>query len=208
MRFQIPCAFIFVLIAIGFSLKVSGATQTPQTSALPLPIIENQNASNSIRAWSYSKGLDEILFRLEKVTGDDSSLPIETRFKLIAIVAARNNCLYCLCGAIQGLNELKVGLNQIQALQGNLEKGPFTKKEFALLKLGEELTLNPRTSSDWTRKVTAAGWSSKETAHAIFLISHFNMLTRIAKAFDLPPDQKHPYQADQKLPMTSCSEKQ
>jgi hypothetical protein len=31
-----------------------------------------------------------------------------------------------------------------------------------------------------------------------------NMMTRIAKGFNLPPDSRHPYDPDKKIPIKSC----
>jgi hypothetical protein len=44
-------------------------------------------------------------------------------------------------------------------------------------------------------------------ALAVFLVSYFNMRTRIANAFALPPDERHPYDPSAILPLLRCSEK-
>jgi hypothetical protein len=54
------------------------------------------------------------------------------------------------------------------------------------------------------RAAVAAGWSNEEVAQAIFVVAAFNMLTRIADAFALPPDASHPFEPGAKLPMLRC----
>ena len=64
--------------------------------------------------------------------------------------------------------------------------------------------MDPPGSDLATRKAVEAGWSEAEVAHAIFVVSYFNMVTRIAEAFALPPDEGHPYDPATVLPLLRC----
>jgi alkylhydroperoxidase family enzyme len=92
----------------------------------------------------------------------------------------------------------------ILALQLDLDKADVSKKERALLLLAEILTLSPHGAGEAVIKALEAGWSHQEVADAIFLVSYFNMLTRIADAFALPPDEYHPFEPDAGVPMLHC----
>lgn len=95
----------------------------------------------------------------------------------------------------------------IEELQGAIEESSFPEKDKALLLLAETLTVDPPAAAMATREAVRAGWSETEVAHAIFLVSYYNMLTRIVKAFDLPPDEGHPYDPAMVLPMMRCRER-
>ena len=92
----------------------------------------------------------------------------------------------------------------IAALQTDLARAALSPKELALLRLGEVLTLDPHASPAAVAAARTAGWSDQEVADAIFLVSVFNMMTRIADAFALPPDASHPYDPAGTIPMASC----
>jgi alkylhydroperoxidase family enzyme len=107
---------------------------------------------------------------------------------------------------VEGLHEEGFSTEAIAELQSAIEESSFSKKDKALLLLAETLTVDPPSAGVATREALEAGWSEKEVAHAIFLVSYFNMVTRIANAFDLPPDETHPYDPATVLPMMRCRE--
>jgi alkylhydroperoxidase family enzyme len=107
---------------------------------------------------------------------------------------------------VDGLHDAGLADEKIAALQGDLTGSVFTEKEMALLLLAETLTVDPPASDLMTRKAVEAGWTETEVAHAIFVVSYFNMVTRIADAFTLPPDESHPYDPATVLPMLRCRE--
>ncbi|UCG52908.1 MAG: hypothetical protein JSW58_04950 [Candidatus Latescibacterota bacterium] len=105
-----------------------------------------------------------------------------------------------------GLHEAGVADELIAGIQGDLAELPVTAKDLALLQLAERLTTDVASSAESTRAAREAGWSESEVANAIFIVSYFNMVTRIAEAFALPPDENHPYDPQTKLPMIRCRE--
>lgn len=107
---------------------------------------------------------------------------------------------------MEGLHESGVSDDKIQALQIGLDEKSFSPRELALLRLAEELTLYPATSAGAVPAALEAGWSAAEVASAIFIVSYYNLVTRIVDAFALPPDQGHPYDPDSPIPMFDCQE--
>jgi alkylhydroperoxidase family enzyme len=107
---------------------------------------------------------------------------------------------------VEGLREAGLSDEAIAALQGDFTEHDFTPKERALLQLAEQLTCDPASSGACTRSALVSGWTANEVAHAIFTISYFNMVSRIADAFALPPDANHPYDPETVLPMIRCCE--
>jgi alkylhydroperoxidase family enzyme len=105
---------------------------------------------------------------------------------------------------VEGLREAEVDAELIAAIQGDLAAAPLTPPELAMLQLAERLTLEPAAVVPAVRDAKAAGWLDEEVAHAIFLISYFNMVTRIANAFALPPDDSHPFNPAATLPLWEC----
>lgn len=91
--------------------------------------------------------------------------------------------------------------DEIFALQLDIQSSPFSEKDRTLLKLAESLTLDPMIAAPATRSALSAGWSEAEVAQAVFIVSYFNMVTRIAQAFALPPDDGHQFNPDASLPM-------
>ena len=92
---------------------------------------------------------------------------------------------------VEGLRRSGVDSRTIARLQTSVEAIEAAPKERALLMLAATLTRSPQRSAPAVRAAVAAGWSSEEVAEAIFLVSFFNMVTRVAKAFALPPDELH-----------------
>jgi alkylhydroperoxidase family enzyme len=105
---------------------------------------------------------------------------------------------------VEGLHRSGADSELLVALQSDLGKAKLDAKERALLRLGERLTLEPASSSEAVRAAVASGWTNEQVADAIFVISLFNMLTRIADSFALPPDGEHPFSQNAKLPMLRC----
>jgi alkylhydroperoxidase family enzyme len=92
----------------------------------------------------------------------------------------------------------------IVALQVDPAEADVSDKERALLLLAERLTLAPPGADEAVITALEAGWSHQEVADAIFLVSYFNMLTRIANAFALPPDEFHAFDPEAVVPMLHC----
>jgi alkylhydroperoxidase family enzyme len=106
---------------------------------------------------------------------------------------------------VEGLHRTGADAALLAALQGNLDEAKVGAKDRSLLKLAERLTLDPASSSEAVRAAVASGWTNEQVADAIFVITLFNMLTRIADSFALPPDGEHPFRPDTKLPMLRCA---
>lgn len=102
---------------------------------------------------------------------------------------------------MEGLHEAGVDDEVIAAIQVDLLSVDVSRKEKALLRLAEDLTLNPAIAAGAVQEAVDAGWSNEEIAHAIFLVSYFNMATRIVDAFNLPPDEYHQFDPNETLPM-------
>lgn len=102
---------------------------------------------------------------------------------------------------MEGLHEAGVDDEVIAAIQVDLSSVDVSRKEKALLRLAEDLTLNPAIAAGAVQEAVDAGWSNEEIAHAIFLVSYFNMATRIVDAFNLPPDEYHQFDPNETLPM-------
>jgi alkylhydroperoxidase family enzyme len=107
---------------------------------------------------------------------------------------------------VEGLHESGLSDEGISSLQIELDEELFSPEDLALLRLAEQLTLDPSAAEAATYEALAIGWSEREVAQAIFIVAYFNMVTRIADAFALPPDVTHPYDPDTVLPMLRCSE--
>jgi len=91
--------------------------------------------------------------------------------------------------------------NNLAALQTDLTRYQASNKEKALLKLAEAITINPKDSSVFVRLAVRAGWSDEQVAETIFVASYYNMLSRIAVSFALPPDKTHSYPLGATLPL-------
>ena len=94
----------------------------------------------------------------------------------------------------------------ITAIQTDLKQFKGDPKQLALLRLAEVLTVDPPSAAPTVVAAVEAGWTHEEVAEAIFVVSQFNMMTRIAVAFALPPDDIHPFSADDRLPMLTCGD--
>ncbi len=102
---------------------------------------------------------------------------------------------------MEGLHEIGVNNDIIAAIQIDLTSGTIPEKEKSLLYLAEQLTLHPSTATVAVQVALNAGWENVEIANAIFLVSYFNMVTRIADAFNLPPDDYHQFNPSDSLPI-------
>ena len=102
---------------------------------------------------------------------------------------------------MEGLHEAGVDDEVIAAIQVDLLSVDVSRKEKALLRLAEDLTLNPAIAAGAVQEAVDAGWSNKQIAHAIFLVSYFNMATRIVDAFNHPPNEDHHFDPNETLPM-------
>ena len=105
---------------------------------------------------------------------------------------------------MEGLHEEGVPRDDILAIQADLQEGSFDTRTLALLALAASMTTEPAAAKELVGPTLAAGWTETEVAHAIFVVSYFNMVTRIAETFALPPDASHPFDPDAALPWTEC----
>ncbi len=78
-------------------------------------------------------------------------------------------------------------------------------RERAFILLAQSLTRDPGASPPAVVAARQAGWADREVAEAIFFVSYFNMLTRIASAFALPPDESHPFPPGATMPLLRCA---
>jgi len=106
---------------------------------------------------------------------------------------------------VDGLHQSGADEKLIAALQIDLEKAELSSKEKALARLAEVLTTRPQSSRAAVRSAREAGWAREQVDDAIFLISYFNMRTRIMDAFDPPPDRFHPIRPGATLPLLRCT---
>lgn len=91
--------------------------------------------------------------------------------------------------------------DNIAALQTDLSEYRAPTKESSLLLLADAVTVDPETSSRAVRDAVKAGWSHEQVARAVFFVSYFNMVTRIAASLALPPDELHQFSPNAELPM-------
>ena len=89
----------------------------------------------------------------------------------------------------------------LAALQTDLRGYKAPAKERAMLELAEAVTIDPEASPASLRAAAKAGWSNEEVAKAVFFVSYFNMVTRIAASMALPPDEMHEFSPDAPLPL-------
>lgn len=102
------------------------------------------------------------------------------------------------------LHQEGVDAATIAGLQGDLGSLPLAAEERALIELAERMTVDPPSAAAAVVRARELGWTDKQLADAIFLVSYFNMTTRIAEAFALPPDSRHPFEPGGALPMLRC----
>ena len=105
---------------------------------------------------------------------------------------------------VEGLRQNGVDKNTIAQLQIDPNQLETSQKERAILILAQTMTQRPKDSEPAVRAAISAGWSNDQVAEVIFLVSYFNMVTRVAKAFAYPPDNLHPFDPGGELPMLKC----
>lgn len=72
--------------------------------------------------------------------------------------------------------------------KGNLERAPVTPAERLLLEFVGTLTRHAyRITDEQVQALREAGWTDAQIAEAIYDAALFNMLVRIADAFDIHP---------------------
>lgn len=72
--------------------------------------------------------------------------------------------------------------------EGNLERAPVTPAERLLLEFVGTLTRHAyRITDEQVQALREAGWTDAQIAEAIYDAALFNMLVRIADAFDIHP---------------------
>ena len=108
---------------------------------------------------------------------------------------------------MEGLHDNGFDDATIAAVQVAPDEVVLAPKEAALYALAEALTVAPAQSAGSVLAAKAAGWRDEELADAVLIAAYFNMLTRIADAFALPPDESHPYVPGATLPMLECGRK-
>jgi len=199
-RLLLLCTLFTISVCAVFA---QAGTQQAQAS-LTLPKVEGRFANvNSIRAWHY---LPEMIEPLNQVGAsfEQSKLPWRMRMMLVTVTSSLNGCLYCLCSGVNILKGEGLSEEEITSLQRDIKQSKFSAKEKALLRVAETATKDLQHSPQMVRDAVQAGWTEEEVAHAIFVISYFNMLNRIAVAFALPPDPTHRFNPSGQLPMTIC----
>ena len=159
----------------------------------------SKNAQGLLAFLSSVEVADTMLFEVF------NDLPHEAIYKLMLVTSAANECIGCVCTAVQKLKKLKVSEKDIVALQ-TTEFSSQSKKDKSLFTLARELTLRPGTAPKFVELASKDGWTDDQLTHAILIVSQFNLKNRIRNGFDLGPDKSHPYKIGQKLPMASCEE--
>lgn len=190
-------------LMLVYSLAIAQTTDKHEPS-LTLPRMEGRFGDvNSIRAWNYLPSMVEPLQRVG-ASLEDSKLPWRTRVMLATVASSLNGCLYCLCSTVNILKGEGLSEGEIVSLQNDIRDAKFSEKEKALLRVAQDVTNNLPQSPQSVRNAVKAGWTEEEVAQAIFVVSYFNMLNRIAVAFALPPDASHQFDPSAALPMTKC----
>ncbi|MCI0706466.1 MAG: carboxymuconolactone decarboxylase family protein [Ignavibacteriae bacterium] len=196
-----PYALAFVTLVCSAAFAQTTHKHEP---SLTLPKLEGRFGDvNSIRAWNYLPSMVEPLQQVG-ASLEDSKLPWRTRVMLATVASSLNSCLYCLCSTVNILKGEGLSEEEIVSLQNDIRKAKFSEKEKALLRVAEDVTNNLPQSSQSVRNAVKAGWTEEEVTQAIFVVSYFNMLNRIAVAFALPPDASHPFNPTAALPMIQC----
>jgi alkylhydroperoxidase family enzyme len=106
---------------------------------------------------------------------------------------------------VEGLHRAGVDEKTSAALQVDVANTPVNEKEKALLLAAQAVTIEPERSHAAAQSAVAAGWTHDEVAEALFYASYFSMRVRIAHAFAMGPDARHPFDPAQKLPMLRCT---
>lgn len=112
-----------------------------------------------------------------------------------------------MCSRVEGLRQENIDDAALIAIQTDLSQLKIPEKEKVLLELAEAMTLRPAEAPEYVRRASKIGWSNKQVANIVFLISLYNLFPRVVDAFDLPPDRLHPYNPMKPFPMLSCSSK-
>ena len=105
---------------------------------------------------------------------------------------------------MEGLHETGLDLEVIESIQVDIDSADILEKEKSLLRLSEVLTAQPSNAAsirETVQQARACGWDDVEIANAVFLVSYFNMVTRIAVGFNLPPDHYHSFSMSDTIPL-------
>jgi uncharacterized peroxidase-related enzyme len=172
---------------------------TPATNQLP-----EQPLWSSTRAWHYNPKMVRPLWDVWEALAEPP-LDLRTKTMLAVVTDSRNRCPYCLSAAVCFLEQEGVSEEVIVGLQTDIAAADVSEKEKALLRLAEEITVNPSAGHTRVAAALEAGWTEREVAQAIFVTGYFNMLNRIAEAFVLPSDQDHPFGPAPVFPMAKCA---
>jgi len=211
---QSPRAPGAIVLALAIAVAPLRGQEESNTPVLPLPVITSENVqipdwppdrpmANSMRAWHYNSALVMPMVKIGEAV-QKPILEYDLQMMLAAVVSSRNGCRYCLCTPVRVLNPEGRGDSLLLELQRDIVHSTVSPKEKAVLSLAERLTVSPSLAGGYVRAAIEAGWTHEEVAQVIFFVSYMNMMNRIAQAFQLPPDQWHPYDADGTLPMVRC----
>ena len=86
-------------------------------------------------------------------------------------------------------------------IQTDVSKLKKDSKTVSALMLAQQMTITPGSSSEYVKKAKEKGWTDQELAEIIFITSQYNMMTRMASAFDYPPDDMHKFDPGQEWPV-------
>lgn len=199
------------LIAVA-SCQSGQRYERPTEPTLPLPEVTpamnqlpEQPLWSSTRAWHYNPKLVRPLWDAWEALAEPP-LDLRTKTMLAVVTDSRNRCPYCLSAAVCSLQQQGASEDLVVGLQADIAAADISDKEKALLRLAEEVTVNPSAGHTRVAAALRAGWTESEVAQAIFVTAYFNMLNRIAEAFVLPPDQDHPFDPAPAFPMSGCAD--
>jgi len=209
---NVVAGVVAVAALIGASSCQSGRVfERPTEPVLPLPDVTpatnqlpEQPLWNSTRAWHYNPKMVRPLWDVWEALAEPP-LDLRTKTMLAVVTDSRNRCPYCLSAAVCFLEQEGVSEDVIVGLQTGIAAADVSEKEKALLRLAEEVTVNPSAGHTRVAAALQAGWTEGEVAQAVFVTGYFNMLNRIAEAFVLPPDQDHPFGPAPEFPMSRCA---
>jgi alkylhydroperoxidase family enzyme len=100
-----------------------------------------------------------------------------------------------------------VSAKTLAALQTDVDAVEAPAQERALLKLAAVVTREPARAANAVQEALGAGCPPEQVRDAVFLVSAYNMVNRVADSYAYPPDPVHPYDPEAEIPVLSCPEK-
>lgn len=120
-----------------------------------------------------------------------SDLSRANREMMAVIVSVNNKCLYCISHHSEALNHYWKNRQKTESLIANFSKTELTKKQLALCRFAQQLTLQPGGfKEDYeTTRLKDAGLSNSAILDATLVVAYFNFVNRIVLALGVEPDE-------------------